>query len=246
MEKKSVSVRIKSVLSPKLCLHLYLIIKSFIEMARVQNTLIGKSSGSVGGATFSTWKGINVLKSKAISVANPRTVKQQTQRNRMTLMVGIFRLLSSIINVGFKTSAVGKSEYNAFVSENIQDATVVTDAPEVTLQLADLKIAKGSMGTTPISGINASTGSNVVELEWDTELNPVGSSPQDIAQVAIYDAEEDVWHTAQGTQRNEGFIEVSVTPNLQGGGVLNAFLFFKSADSDEVSDSIQEQVQVSE
>lgn len=33
-------------------------------MARVQNTLIGRASGSVGGATFTTWKGINVLKSK--------------------------------------------------------------------------------------------------------------------------------------------------------------------------------------
>ena len=64
-------------------------------MARVQNTLIGKSSGSVGGATFSTWKGINVLKSKAITVANPKTVGQLTQRNRMTLMVSIFRLIAS-------------------------------------------------------------------------------------------------------------------------------------------------------
>ena len=50
-------------------------------MAKPQNVLIGKTRGSVGEATFSSWKGENVLKSKAVNAySNPTT----EQRNNNT------------------------------------------------------------------------------------------------------------------------------------------------------------------
>lgn len=206
-------------------------------MARVQNTLIGKSSGSVGGATFSTWKGINVLKSKAITVANPKTVGQLTQRNRMTLMVSIFRLIAGAINTGFKTLAIGKSEYNAFISENIQDATIVGVAPAVDLSPINLKVSKGTMGETPISSITAEEGSLSVDIEFNSALAPLGSNANDIAYGVVYNATKNEWAYGSGSLRSTGKINVTMSTILTAGDVLHYYLFFKSFGSDEVSDS---------
>lgn len=206
-------------------------------MARVQNTLIGKSSGSVGGATFSSWKGINVLKSKAVTVANPRTVPQVTQRNRMTLMVALFRLISGVLQIGFKTLATGKSEYNAFVAENIQDATDASSPPTVTLVPANLLTAKGTMGTVPNEGPAGTNSSADVDVTWDETLAPIGSNVSDVAYAAVYNATQDIWGINNGALRSTGTITVTMPAASASSDVLHAYLFFKSYASDEVSDS---------
>lgn len=206
-------------------------------MARVQNTLIGKSSGSVGGATFSTWKGINVLKSKAISVANPKTVAQQTQRNRMALMVAIFRSISIAVVAGFKTLAIGKSEYNAFVSANIQDAVSVGIPPQVEIDQNKLLVSKGTIGITPINVLSSANGSDAISISWNAN-NPIGGAATDVPYVVIYNATQDTWEAfATADTRADGATIVQSTEDNVTGDFINAYLFFKSADSDEVSDS---------
>jgi len=206
-------------------------------MARVQNTLIGKSSGSVGGATFSTWKGINVLKSKAISVANPQTVGQTTQRNRMTLMVALYRLIASIISVGFKNLAIGQSEYNAFISDNIQDATAVGVAPAVDLVPANLETAKGTMGITPLTSVDGSDGDDAVTLIWPNALAPLDSNANDVAYGVVYNATQDTWGVASGALRSTGTMNVTFLADNVDADVIHGYLFFKSVSSDDVSDS---------
>lgn len=54
-------------------------------MARVTpSALIDDISGSIGGVTFSSWKGMTYVKGKAKSVRNPATQSQVAVRNAMT------------------------------------------------------------------------------------------------------------------------------------------------------------------
>ena len=69
-------------------------------MAIVQNTLIGRSSGRVGNAVFTQWKGKNVLKQKPEIVTNPRTALQQQQRSRFTTLMAIGKSLRPILQFG--------------------------------------------------------------------------------------------------------------------------------------------------
>lgn len=206
-------------------------------MARVQNTLIGRSSGSVGGATFTTWKGINVLKSKAVSVANPNTIPQQKQRNRLSFLVAIYRLIAGIVQAGFKTQAIGKSAYNVFTSENIQNALSVDDSAVVSLVPLSLKVAKGTIGNTAISSLGVPLGDDVITVNWLGAL-PVGGSDDDVVSILGYNATQDLW----------GFNTTSyVRSDLQGDAVLGvnkassdqcyAWLFFTNPLTGEVSDS---------
>jgi len=209
-------------------------------MAVTQNTLIGRSSGSVGGVTFATWKGLNIMKSKAVSVANPDTIAQQKQRNKMALIVGIYRLISSIVQVGFKTQAVGKSEYNAFVSDNIKTAISADSSAVATLDPELLTIAKGTIGVVEIDDVTQS-GPEDFAVNW-TDTIPVGGASSDFAYALAYDPTADVFvqSTASSTRADE-----TITISFPTGSTVSAstqfYLFFKSASSENVSDSVTEQ-----
>ena len=139
-------------------------------MAVVQNTLIGKSKQSVGGTTFSTWKGINVLKSKPTSVANPKTDLQLMQRSALQQVVSIYRLINVAIKKGWRKFAVQKSEYNAFTSDALTGAFDFTAPPAADLDPTLLKITNGTVtsgGDEPTAVVNMMGGLN---LSWSNAL----------------------------------------------------------------------------
>lgn len=207
-------------------------------MAKVQNTLIGRASGSVGGATFTTWKGINVLKSKPESVANPRTLGQISQRNRLSVMVAVYRLIALAITIGFKTRAVGKSAYNAFVSANIGNATTVDANGNATVDYQNLKLALGTMGSTPIDNTTGASGQTNVGIGWDDSLAPIGSSQQDIAYGVALNPTTGEWVSISDQDRSNGEIDLTFGSELAAGDRVEVYLFFKSFDDADVSDSV--------
>lgn len=157
-------------------------------MAVVQNTLIGKSKQSVGGTTFSTWKGINVLKSKPTSVANPQTDLQKMQRSALQQIVSIYRIINVAIKKGWKKLAVKKSEYNAFTSYSLKnafdfDAPPVADLDPKLLRITNGTISSGNESFTAV--VNMVGGMN---LSWSNGL--VGNQAQeDELQVVVISAD---------------------------------------------------------
>ena len=212
-------------------------------MAVTQNTLIGRTRQSVGGTTFSTWKGLNILKSKPISVANPKTVPQETQRAKMTLVVGLYRLLASLVVIGFRGLAVGKSEYNAFTSYNLKNAVSGTAPEFVFLEPQNFSIARGTMGTTEIDDINASAGDTTYDLQWDQNAAPVGSSPNDVAHAALYWPLQDTWVAAPNAAvRSDGSLTITLPAPAVGEEGYELYLFFENPITGAVSDSTTESV----
>ena len=208
-------------------------------MARVQNTLIGKSSGSVGGATFSTWKGINVLKSKAIEVANPQTQLQQNQRNRMALLVALFRLISSTVNIGFSKLAIQKSAYNAFVQANLLPANFTGTAPSMDLDFTKILVSKGTIGNAENVAVAGTNASATVTLTWDESPLPVGGSLTDQAIAAVYNETKDVWgfNVAGTATRDDETISVTMPEASATSDDLLGYLFFRNPVTGEVSTS---------
>jgi len=78
-------------------------------MATTSNPLIGSASGSVGGVTFSKWKGINVIKAKPVTVAQPDSDKRTMQQSALRQIVAIYRMMISLIFVSFKSMAISQS-----------------------------------------------------------------------------------------------------------------------------------------
>lgn len=208
-------------------------------MAILQNTLIGRARRSIGGVTFSTWKGLNVGKSKPVSVANPNTIKQQAQRSAVSQIVAIYRQTVAPVNIGFAKLAIHQSPYNAFTSANLKSAFNLSAPPVATLLPAMLKFAKGTIQQTTIATFVAHSGTETASGTWsDTPLG-VGQSTTDNAIVVVHNRTQDKWtysndvtrdNLAGGVATSNGFVAAT-------GDVIDGYFFFQSATTGEVSDS---------
>lgn len=139
-------------------------------MAIVQNPLIGRTRQKFGNSIFQKWKQHNVIRTKPLQVANPRTRAQMAQRSRLAFVLAIFRAVSGIVKIGYKRQATNMTEYNAFMSYNINNASSVDQNYDVEVHPEDLKIARGSI--QPTDFVFAKAGDNCT-ITWP-------STPQEL------------------------------------------------------------------
>jgi len=147
-------------------------------MAVVQNPVIGQARNSAGGMIFQNWRGKKVMRARPITVSNPNTPAQQTQRNLMKTISLLGRQIISFIRLSFAEVAIGVTEYNVFVSRNINFVDPVTGGwlPGST---QDLWFSDGSLSspinfsTTPVDATHfgfSKTADAVVGKDKNTDV----------------------------------------------------------------------------
>ena len=204
----------------------------------VSNPLIGHSRKSIGNATFTTWKGIDVLKTKPISVANPNSDGQSQQRSAFRQMVEAFRNMPAVIQSGFKKLAVKKSEFNAFMSYNLKNAFNLAVPPAATLVPADVLISKGTIATTGLTNAVSSRAANTVVVNFPATADQPGQSLTDVALVAVYnETKGDFYGEVTAAARNTGTASIALPAEWEVGDVLTVYLGFSNPLSKETSDS---------
>jgi hypothetical protein len=136
-------------------------------MALVQNVLIGKANGSVGNATFTQWKGKNVLKAKAVNSYSDPTQEQLNNNSKFAVLTAFARIILSYIQLGFKAMAVGKSEYNAFTQENPYSLTVTGSPGSYIVDTENIKVSKGPEFQEGIAtAVKSSSGADMIVIDW--------------------------------------------------------------------------------
>jgi hypothetical protein len=207
-------------------------------MAITSNTLIGKASGSIGGVTFSSWKGKNVAKSKPSSVANPNTAGQQTSRRKMSFIVAFYRMIAAVVNVGFLQMAVGKSAYNAFASTNLLNGAVTDNGTIASLVPENLLVAKGTLDQEQDFTILADASDNNISLDWSASASG-NQLTTDNAYAVAFSATGEYLGALQGEDRRmDGGIGIAPVRPLVIGETIHVYLFFYQASTRKVSDSL--------
>lgn len=121
-------------------------------MATIKRGILGGGSGSVANVVMTAWKGQAVIKSKPLSVANPQTAAQNSQRGRFSGIVGIAQyILASVLQPVWNGFAQTMSGYNMFIQRNIQYAFSESGV----FQPNSLEISPKDGTTTPISSVDA-------------------------------------------------------------------------------------------
>jgi len=192
-----------------------------------QNAVFGRSKQKLGGVVTTTWKGKNVVKSKPLTVANPRTANQVGQRDRVTFIVQFYRLIAGVVKPSFKSLAIGMSEFNAFSSENLKNGFITNSGLSITKDWSKFVTGKGTIGATDISTVSASNGSAAVTISYSNSDLPVGASLNDFAYAIVYNVTQDKVGIAAATDmRSDGSIEVTMPSNCATSDVLKCYLSF--------------------
>lgn len=201
----------------------------------IKQGILGGFSGKVGSVVGSSWKGINVMKSMPISVANPRTAGQVAQRGRFGNVSELASiLLTDVVKPCWDRFAIQQSGYNAFCAENIElfDARVPSPA-------GNFKIADGSMAKTDITVVSNPTGNNPL-IAWADDSGEGMKLADDKAYVVIIQESGDYRRVlvGEGNERSEEEQMASVVHEDEGFdtvGDVHCYLAFRRADGTVVS-----------
>lgn len=203
-------------------------------MARLSQGILGGISGRIGNVVGSSWKGIAVIKSKALSVANPRTAAQVAQRDKMTSIVDVAKfILAGVIKPLNDRFASGMSGFNLFVSRNIHLFSGSTPFPP-----ADLILSSGKMSSIVLSSAVADLSDSSITVNWPTALSDAYAQASDKVYAIAITQNGGVHVLASGNfMRSAGTLVKSGVTDLVLGESVWVYLSFLRSDGTVVSNT---------
>lgn len=147
-------------------------------MGVIKQGILGGFQNKVGAVIGSNWKGIATMRSRPISVANPRTGKQVAVRSEFSTLVKMASTLNAtLIRPFWSRFAQKKTGANAFISANYgKMAGTVTNIPDRMILSQGKLDGLADLQVTLVSGD--------YQLDWDDAVLGVYGAATD--KVSIF------------------------------------------------------------
>ena len=205
-------------------------------MGKIAQGILGGLSGKVGNIVGGSWKGIDYIRIKPSSVANPRTEGQVNQRNKFTVTLEYLQATSDFIKIGYKSFAVKKTEFNAAMSYVLNNA-VGGVAPNFTIDFTLALLSRGPLSGV-LNGTTDLTTAGQVTFDWDDNSAEGNANVTDKAMVLVYNpSKKESISILDGADRTVGSQVVTI-PNTYAGDTVELFMAFVSEDGKSVSNSV--------
>ena len=205
-------------------------------MGKIKQGILGGLSGQVGNVIGANWKGVDYLRIKPTSVANPRTEGQVNQRTKFSTVLSFLQPMTDFLRVGFKQYASGMTQFNAAMSYNLNNAVIGT-LPNFSIDYPNALVSRGNL-TTPANGAAVSTTAAELDITWsDNSANGSALATDKALIVALNSTRGEAVFTTAGPERSIGVANL-ILPSDYSGENLEVFLGFVSADGTKVSNSV--------
>ena len=205
-------------------------------MGKISQGILGGLSGKVGNVIGGNWKGIDYLRIKPSSVANPRTVGQVNQRNKFSATIQFLQPNKGFLNVGYKAFAVKKTAFNAAMSYTLGNAITGT-APNFNVDYSLALLSRGSLSTALNGSVDLST-ANQVTFNWDDNSADGNANTTDKSMVLAYNpAKKESIYLLDGAIRSTTSQVLSL-PTSYTGDTIQLFMAFVSDNGSIVSNSV--------
>lgn len=205
-------------------------------MGKIAQGILGGLSGKVGNIIGGSWKGIDYIRIKPSSVANPRTEGQVNQRNKFSITLEYLQATSDFIKIGYKSFAVKKTEFNAAMSYVLNNA-VGGVAPSFTIDYTLALLSRGPLSGV-LNGTTDLTTAGQVAFDWDDNSAEGNANVTDKAMVLVYNpSKRESISILDGAGRTIGSQVVTI-PNTYAGDTVELFMAFVSEDGKTVSNSV--------
>jgi len=204
-------------------------------MGKINQGILGGLSGKVGNIIGGSWKGIDYIRIKPSSVANPRTEGQVNQRNKFTATLEFLQPNIEFIRVGYKDYAIKMTAFNAAMSEILGNAITGT-APDFVVDYPNVLVSKGNLKGILNPSFDAATAGQV-SLSWSDNSNEINANNDDRLMTLIYNpAKKESVVKVLGTSRFMAAQMVAIPSNFSG-DTIHVYNAFISADGKIISDS---------
>ena len=204
-------------------------------MGTINQGILGGFSGKVGNVIGGNWKGIDYMRIKPASVANPRTEGQVDQRTKFFTVLQFLQPLKDFVKVGFKNYAIKMTQFNSVMSYNLLNA-VEGDYPEIEIDFESVLLSRGGLA----SALNptAAPGEGVINFTWIDNSGDGNAHAYDKAMLVVYNpAKKDAVYITEGVERSTESQSITIPDNYLG-DTLFAFISFISEDGKELANSL--------
>lgn len=204
-------------------------------MGKINQGILGGFTGKVGNVVGGNWKGIDYMRVKPSSVANPKTAGQMDQRSKFSTVLYFLQPMKDHIKIGFKDYAVKKTEFNSAMSYNLNNA-VIGEYPNVAIDYSKALVSRGNLA--PAQGYTV--GSDLIgqlQLTWANNSEELKGNATDKAFVLVYNENkaEAISYKLNEVRSDEG-ATIELPSTFQGESV-EVFISFLSEDEKEISNS---------
>lgn len=200
-------------------------------MAVIKSGILGGLSGSIGNVTGSSWKGIAVLRTKPLSVANPNTPAQQAVRTPWAMLTKLGSSITGVVLQPVWNGIASKmSGYNLFLQYNAQKAfNYLGDFIP-----AGLTVSPGTLPSAKVS-VDELVSPTVMSFNIATALPNAQALPTDKLYAVVVDKDGNYLGGVSGTvTRSVGAFSVTANRTLLDGEDVYAYAFFVSADGKRI------------
>jgi hypothetical protein len=187
-------------------------------MAIVENPIIGRARGSVGNCVFTFLFGKNILKSKPISINDPKTPAQLAHRARYKKLVKLLRQVINQINIANVGLELGTFAYTHLMSLNSKRCFIVnSDSID-----PSLFVLCDNVGSFVDNVVLTSTVANTITGTFDSNAQ---NADEDADPVKAYGFDVDgnkIWQFCDSAIRGTGKITLT---KLETSGLTIAVYF---------------------
>lgn len=205
------------------------------KMARSQNPMTGKMSGTMGNFVTSSLGSQNIVRTKAFARRDANSELQRKQRDGFKLIGELYPMLGNIPHEGFAQRASTNSVYVAFMAANLSGG-IDKSGDVAAVDYANLKVADGTL-TAPVVKSGTLTAQGISISYLSMLKNQLNFSTDEMVALALTRTGE-LWIERQ--PRGEEVQENILIPieDIELTDVLGVYLFAKRADGSKVSKSV--------
>ena len=204
-------------------------------MGKIAQGILGGLSGKVGNIIGGSWKGIDYIRIKPSSVANPRTVGQVNQRNKFTVTLEFIQAVKPFIQKGYKFLAVKKTAFNAAMSYVLNNAITGVE-PNFNVDYANALVSRGGLSAALNPSTDLATPGEVT-FNWDDNSAEGNANATDKAMLLVYNpSKKESISLTDGADRTVG-TQIVAIPTTYAGDTVELFMAFITADGSQVSNS---------
>ncbi len=204
-------------------------------MARSQNPLTGKMSGTVGNFVTSSLGSQNIVRTKSFMPRDAKTEAQIKQRDGFKMIVDLYFALGSIPEEGFAQRGSEITVYAAFMAANLAGA-IDKSGSESVIDYTKLKIANGTLGSPLVKSATLTAGGIVIS--YLPMLKDQRNLPTDeVVALALLKTGE-LWIERQPRGEVSPATLIIPVEDVTADDIPGVYLFMKRTDGSKVSSSV--------
>lgn len=201
-------------------------------MGKIGQGILGGLSGKVGNVVGASWKGINYIRIKPVSVANPRTLGQVNQRTKFSATLEFLQPSLAFLKIGYKFQANKQTAFNAAMSYILKNAITGT-SPDFTVDYALALMSRGSM--TGASGAGMEVATNEASISWTDYSGDGNARLDDKAMMLAYNAaKKESIMVLEGAVTRQSTNTIVALPATYAGDTVHFYLAFQTAEGTSV------------